>query len=258
MAQAAADLRAGQDQSATARAAWGLSALTQDELGAALRWAADLPAEDAVKDHLAGVILGLWANHDLDAAWSAYREFPNPKERFSEPLSECGHHLFLKRWHRGPAACIAGLKSGNSAEETGARRAAQTIHASRTDRERWMQEVASTASDEARCAGAWSTILWAGEAASERAEVFPWLVALPFHDPGQRILAMGSLMGEVADDAEMEPAFSSWIGSLEGEAATSTRQWLLEAALRAPEAERLKLSRKLEDPILRRAIQESL
>ena len=258
VAQAAAELRAGTDASATARAAWQLASLTEDDLAAALQWTADLPMEDGVRESLAGVILQLRANHDPASAWAAYHNFPLRKGDWSEAFTKCGGMIFLKRWNRTPAACVADLVSEISLKKSAASNASEIIMASEPDLNRWLREVAATASDAARREGAVLAMYWASLNRGARRLIFPWLLTLPFDDPEQRILELGRLMKQVGSSAGMEPDFSRNLAALTGEEAASTRLALLEAMKRAPDEQRLKLARVLEDPALRRAVQESL
>jgi RNA polymerase sigma factor (sigma-70 family) len=258
VAQAAAELRAGTDASATARAAWQLSPLIESDLAAALQWTADLPMEDTVRESLAGVILQLRANHDPASAWTAYHNFPVRKGDWSEAFTKCGGMVFLKRWNRTPAACVADLVSEISLKKSAASNASEIIMASESDRNRWLREVAATASDAARREGAVLAMYWANHNRGARSIIFPWRLTLLFNDPEQRILEMGHLMHQVINNAGMEPDFSSNLAMLTGEEAASTRLVLLEAIKRAPDEQRLKLARVLEDPALRRAVQESL
>lgn len=254
--RAAAELRSG-GRLSLMRAAWRLSALKEDEFSEALQWAAALPQEDQARTELAAALLGLWGKHDPHAAWAAFGSFPEKGVVFS--LGKGVEGLFLKLWDADSAACVAGLASLKGGQ-MGARWAALKLHESQPDRQRWMDEVAATPSDSARLKGASLTLNYATNNTETRGECFSWLISLPFQDAGSRNKVMDLLADQLAHPLALpvEPEFSRWLAGLDESVSAPARTRIQEALLRASEENRLKLARVIQDPALRRALQESL
>ena len=259
-AKAADCLRGLRTEVAAARAAWILRVLTMDELKLALLWAKALPDKD-IGAMLGSVILNLRAREDPAAAWDEQRLHFDRENGSREPmLVKSGERIFRLLWDRNPTDCLARLPSLGKALhlEEGAGNAFSQIGRSPEGRAALRDGIARLASDEVKVTGAQMLLRANHPRGVFPAEDVSWLMTLPFDDPAQRTQALRQLVFGLQYDDAFAAGFTGWLEKIPPDDAPIWRAELEATFLGAPEEDRLRLSKSITDPALRRTLQESL
>ena len=255
VARAAAALSSSRSELANARAVWHLKALDMGELKSALLWAKALP--DAAKGTILGaLILSLRAMEDPAAAWSEQVELFDREQGQLEPaLVQSGKRIARQLWERDPTGAIARLSSLEKAMhlQEGAGQAAEEVAASREGREA-IHLVIDQIPDDATRAGAVKGFLHLGDPT----ENLSWLIDMKFPDETVRQRLLATAIWRTDDGGIYDPVLTKWLATLPPETAAAHRDSLRAALLAQPEEWRLPVSRRITDPELRRAVQESL
>jgi hypothetical protein len=240
---------------ANARAIWHLKTLGMDDLKSALLWAKALP--DAKKGTLLGaLILSLRAMEDPALAWTEQGELFDGADGPQEPaLVQSGKRIARQLWERDPALALSRLSAlkDHPHLNDGAYQAGVDIAASPEGRGKIHHAVAQVPDDATRALAATQVM-----AMSKSADNLPWLMGLPFSDEATRQRLLTSAIWKSDTDGVYDPVLTKWLATLPPETAAAHRAALRAALLSQPDDWRLRVSRRITDPELRRAVQESL